>query len=821
MKKIILSLVVLLGIFSIASCNGASVSVTELEVSGQKTEFIVGEAFETGELKVVAKLSDGTTPDVSKEVKVSGPESIDAVGTYAVVVSYAGQSEVYYINVAPVPAEAELVLNLGKAKLSYVVGESLNVEGVVAYEVKGNALEVVELNACEVKVLDAEGNAVEGAFKVAGEYVVEVAYNGNKASYQVSVSINSYENIADAIAAATASAGNVQSGAALIGSYGSETIYIYEFGQDYLEVLVANNYYSEELHYELQKDGSVFGIKVSEEGNLSQIVDPSEAAINGVRFDSIINYAKEIYGVEALIEYLYAHSEEVVVDYYYDFISVCPSCDGHYEYSFEYGVVEGSQYKTYSVSFTLSPSESIIEAEVNIDVYYSDESLEKDEEGNVIGLVEGSVEPDYSHNVVVYQHDGERTLEHEYSASEYLYESFEVVDAEGNNVEGEKVEMNAGESLSLNIAAALPETASSSVDSIKVDITDESGNMTWSIYGSFYDGVITISAYALGTYNVVVSSTKVSVSFVLVVNEPALSEFNAGVYSYGSVVAQSSASVYVGVGLELGVAVNSYADDSHEAKIVSGDASATLVVDEYSGHYVFTASVVGKYEVLFTSKVDEKFTSSITIEVLEAPSFASVLTGKWQYDDYMAVYTYEFQPESEGATKGICVITIDDPWSGTSVHKIAYEVVNNQVVCTNTDGSEFADPYNEFAFTVDSNFNVIATYADGYEIGVMTRVPEASEDSIAGEYVYVLVAKVEVYHYLTLNEDGTGSYVLYDESGFALSGTFSWELVEGVINFSDVVATDDTDAVELSATYAEGVITLTYGSLTNEFVKSN
>ncbi len=732
MKKFILSLVVLLGILSVVSCGG-NVTVKELEVSGQKTEFVLGEKFETGNIKVVAKLSDGTSPDVTKDAKVNGPASLEVAGTYAVIVSYLGQNAAYQISVS-------------------------------------------------------------------------APEKGPK----------NYDSVEAALNAGLVGAQNVKSGSAVIGQWGDEIPYSYEFGQNYLKVSTATEWYSEDLHYELQADESVFGVRVDGEGYVSQIVEPSNLAVNGIDFSGIVNYSAEVYGVEALVKYFYDQSQLESASNYAESIEACPLCDAHIAYEFSYHTIGEGQYDVITVSFSLGEEEHLSQASVVIDVYYSEEDLEYDEEDNIIGLVEGHGKPDYSHSVKATQEAGERTLVNEHSAAKYLYESFDLLDGEGNNVDGKEVELAAGSVLTLNVANASPEGANSTVDEIKVFVTDAEGMETFYAYGSCYEGLVEISAFQMGTYYVTVSSYNVSKSFTLVVTEPAVSEFYAAVYNGVEYVATSSTTAYVGASVEIGAVVNQYADASFTATISKGDASAKL---ELSGSsYLFTAAVLGTYEVLLTSKENAEFTATLTIEVVAAPTVAELLTGKWSYvEDWGFTLLYEFQPASEGATSGTCVITYTDFYSGeATVYTIKYAYADGQLSYTNEDGEELT--MNDYAFILGANYTLVAAYGDGYEIGTLERVDESS---IAGEYLFIEVNPKtgwEIYNVLILNEDGTGSYELNSQVG-AHSGEFKWELVGEEIVFSDVVALYGTEPVELVGYYVDGVIILTYGMMTNEFVK--
>lgn len=108
MKKILSFLFVALGLIALVSCtggDGSSVTVERLQISGQTTEFTIGDQFEVGELVVSAFFSDGSQSDVTDKVTVSEPANLNAAGTYAIFVTYEGLTAAYQINVKAAPVE--------------------------------------------------------------------------------------------------------------------------------------------------------------------------------------------------------------------------------------------------------------------------------------------------------------------------------------------------------------------------------------------------------------------------------------------------------------------------------------------------------------------------------------------------------------------------------------------------------------------------------------------------------------------------------------------------------------------------------------------
>ena len=81
-------------------CEECPVNVKELTVSGQKTEFKVGDTFEVGELVVKATLSDDSVVDVAADkYTVEQSADMNVPGTYAVLVKYEGAVVAYQIKV--------------------------------------------------------------------------------------------------------------------------------------------------------------------------------------------------------------------------------------------------------------------------------------------------------------------------------------------------------------------------------------------------------------------------------------------------------------------------------------------------------------------------------------------------------------------------------------------------------------------------------------------------------------------------------------------------------------------------------------------------
>ena len=112
MKKILSFLVLVLALLGLVACGECEeceecekcpevqTSVESLSISGQKTEFKVGDTFEVGELVVKAKMSDDTETTLEADkYTVEQSADMNVPGTYAVLVKYEGQVAAYQIKV--------------------------------------------------------------------------------------------------------------------------------------------------------------------------------------------------------------------------------------------------------------------------------------------------------------------------------------------------------------------------------------------------------------------------------------------------------------------------------------------------------------------------------------------------------------------------------------------------------------------------------------------------------------------------------------------------------------------------------------------------
>mgnify|MGYP003289733971 CR=1 FL=1 len=790
MKKLFLLLLV--GFFAVvvAACSNLP-TLESISIEGQDIEFYVGEEFNAGDLKVVAKLSDASTEDVTAQATVSHEADMNKAGKYTVTVTYKDLTETYEITVID---DALVSLSVENLKTEYFIGEELSFEGAVAKEtfVSGKVADA-DLASYEVVIADSKGNEYTGAFAKLGKNTVKLSKGAYVYEFDVNVSANVYNTIAEAVAAGIKNGNKVSNGTAKIDYVDYANEYTYAFGENFVEVQGpdATDYYS------LLEDGSVFGVVVGIdwEGNpyMEPAYEPVEGNLNGVDFRSVLNYAYDIFGVESLVEtFAFVGQSEQALNY-----KESKGENGSYNFSFEI-VIEDFYYYFVEVSFVLdAEAEVFTEVEIKMDGYMyilNEETWEYEQPTEF-------VTPDFQRVISANQVIGAQVAVNPYPLEELLIQSFELEDASGNKLEnGATVTAGLQQDLFINVVNLNPTTANAAIDQIKVTMLDEYGMETWSAFGDYYDGVITVTSYKAGKFQIVIASANVYYSLDLVVDYNPIESFVAGVYDENmwELVESNTAKVYANQVLQFGAIVNDGANPAVEVSCEGAEISQ----GEY---FEFVAAEVGTYVITLTSAINPEFKATLTVEVVEAPSVAEILTGKYQYSDMMlgsAIYT--FVPESEGAVKGQLTISYDGAYVGSGEGYFSYEYTEGWLSVMPLNPGSYNCP---FSVELGSAYNLICTY-NYYPQGELSRVEEAVEGALSGNYSTTFTHPMngmQLQMLLSFNNNGTGFYSLMNGM---YEGTFAYVNAEGVITFSEVVATFGTE-VQFAATLNNNVMNVT------------
>ncbi len=763
-----------------------------IAISGQKTEFTVGDTFEATDLKVTATMSDGTTKDVTADAKITQNADMNTAGKYAVVVEYADKKVIYEISVIAkenVKTLDKIAVDADSVKTLYELGDSLSIEGLKVYEYFKNSefadsIEVItDFANYSIKVVDANGNEVS-TFSEYGVYTVIVANGEVNDTYEINVGAYVYDTILEAIKAGLANADKVDNGKVL--EYSGTELFntlTYQFGDNYTKVYDGYSTY----HYEMLDEETVFGVNESSdyytgEPMFSPAYDPIPEFMLGVDLRNVFGYTIDIYGAEQLIDNLYTiGKEDTSMNYNEEFTDVCTICGLHHSYSFSYEFVSDGYYYYYvEVSFSLNDDQIFENINANIYGYYT-YNMDYNEETETYTLKPEITEYDFDKTYVVEQFVGERNAVNPYSAATTMIKSFEITDAEGNILkDGDTVTTKVQQPLVYTVANILPETAKPSVDEIKISITDADGNEVWTVYGSYYDGELSLSPYAIGEFYVTVYTLNTELSLTLKVDYADIQYINGACYdaSYMDLVETSEVELYAGATLQFGAIVNNGANPGYTISLQNGDGDVTIAHD---GSYdTFVAAVPGTYTILFTSIADESITATLTIIVSEAPSVAEILNGKYtMYSAMMGTITVEFTPASEGATNGVVTIVSAGGYvneSGT----FTYDYSNNYFEITPASD----DQQCQFGVEFNPDTYILSATYNGFPQGTLTRpavvTPNMLSGTFSGEFTHPKLGSKE--YALTFNGDGTGSFSFLD--GYD-TGTFNYSDDNGAITISD------------------------------------
>ena len=623
MKKLLSYLFLLVAVMVLASCE-AVVSVSSLQVSGQKEEFVLGEEFSTGEMTVIAVYTNGNEEDVTSKVKVTPSTDMSAAGNFTVEVYFEGCTAEYNIRIEQ-PQLVSLEVKHELANKSYLVGQELSTEGVevVAHytnSITGETQETVE--NYELVVKNAAGEVVKGAFEAVGTYTVAISFGGKTESYEVEVS-NNFASVEAAIAAGVANAGKVASGTFSKKYSWAETANVteYAFGNNYFTH--ADEYGT--YHYSLDAEGNV--ICASESWGEVQSYDAEPQAMNGVT-DSVLYNSYTFWGADELVKVLYDAAVEAGVE-------IAESVnEGVYSFSYNYTIVEdyGGEdisyyYYNAAVSFKLGNVAEFSEVSYVQSQYYA-ENVVVAEDGSW-SVAEGAVADD----VTTYsfaQTAGERTAENPYAPEKVKYQSFDLVDAEGNAAAAE-YETLVGTPVTVYVGNALPETANPAFNTF-VFTTDEEVDM----YGYASGNALNIYVYSAGTHTITITCGEIVKQVTIVTTQPqpeSVAAYASEYMDFGwmagyEMVETSTVTVEAGAKLYVGGLVSpSRADQSITIALKEEYTDASLSeiqpddwdVPYFDGKMLnFNSSTIGTYVVVITSVVNPELSCELTITVVEA-----------------------------------------------------------------------------------------------------------------------------------------------------------------------------------------------------------
>ncbi len=796
MKKLLSYLFLLVSVVCLAACT-AVVSVDSLQVSGQKTGFVLGEEFSTGEMTVIAIFTNGNEEDVTSKVTVTPSTDMSAAGNFSVEVYYEGCTAKYNI-VIEKPELVSIEVDHETVAKSYLVGQELSTAGleVVAHYTNsftGATQEVVEPT---VVVKNAAGEVVEGAFEYVGEYTVSVEFGGLSESFTVSVG-NEFASVAEAVAAGIANASKVASGSYDLisfvedwetGEYSkSVESYTYAFGKNYFTNVGDYGYV---YHFELLEDGSIFGVQDAYGVNLYETTGEE---MNGVHF-SVLYYSFDYYGVEGLVSGLYNIAVEAGLEIFESVEA------GVYSFEYNYVIESWSTYYTQiQVEFTLGDGGEISTASYSETIYYSDEVVVA-EDGSWTAA-EGVVK--YPTTYEFKQVMGERVAENPYSTEKVLFTEFDLVTESGEVYAEGAYDLVAGTSntISLSIGNAQPETAVVSLNEIQLVVTDENGLEISEWYGglsySYWDEIISIYGKQQGTYTVTVKCGEIEKSYTYSVTVGNPDWMSVQVEGEWGLIDATGTAGYIDVPSYFQVAFPEYTNNEHSVELKEAYTGVSLT--EFGEGYNFIAEKAGTYVVVVKSAVVEDLVQEFTIEVKELPDLSTVLVGSYAYSNpYGGSFTVIFTPNEETEVlSGQVEISID---GAKAVYE--YECVNGQLYTTYVSGE-----YLNCELKFNSSFGLVISYY-GWDYNLS---PKTVFDDIANSRYVGTISGMEV-----CVEIYSASYIYYSNpmmgqstSGTVVEnadGTYTITLVDSFFVDNTLILSADFSTVTVQIDMGDGPV---------------
>ena len=488
--------------------------------------------------------------------------------------------------------------------------------------------------------------------------------------------------------------GTIQSYNAIYGRTSTYTA-SYDKYEDYTYTYYDGGYSVTERWFTIGSDGNMMAVE-SIDGATPSLYQYEFTAekdeMRGYMFETVIG-TNNYYGVTDLVEGLYKNAEAsglettdkvedgvytFTYDWYYEATTTTGYDDagneivGRYQY--------GDQYNVITVSFTLSSRNYIetVEAEV---VTYDSDSLEFPEgDDEARGTLKEDAEP-YTEDTYSFTQGGRNP----YVYDEVIMTSFDLVDAEGNKVNGDQdvapVTIAPYVYTTYTLDNIVPSTADGSLDKISkivlYKLNVQSGNYeetatgftTVNVYASTTG--VSISPSAEGTYRIELSSTKVTTYINLEVAYPAPTAIEAT--ANGS--STDSYNTYVGVDVTIGGTVAYGSAAGYKAELTGDNASDALLMGDASVGYTFTTDKVGSYTVKVTSTADANVSDTITIVAAAAPEISGILNG-----NYVAAADYNFKtdsyigfvPASEGALNGTLNYYFDTQYYDSYIGSCSY-----------------------------------------------------------------------------------------------------------------------------------------------------
>ncbi len=423
----------------------------------------------------------------------------------------------------------------------------------------------------------------------------------------------------------------------------------YEFGDKYFHSY--NEADDRNVYVTLNDDGSVFYLVLEPNNTMRPVfVDENadETYMEGPMVDvaNLISNSIEFYGPIQLLDFFYTTYVDGLEN-----VEVTESVEDGV-YSFTYVTVEGGP--VVSVAFTLAPDTYILDS---LTILVDDNGY-----ANAVAF-EQQIEP-----------------VNNYKPEQVIPVDYDIVDEAGTPIvfeNGVCAPINAGIGAAYHITFANIVPSTAIIDAIgisnSITFTDTEGNGFASAYGTYQDGVITITIYKEGTYNahITVAGEELTIPFVVSYKTPTSDSITLNTYTdqNGNTPA-NSATIFVGGSVMFNA---EFADgckqNAYTATVTSDNADkatiSNLGSDIYPNlTYSFTATEAGTYVITIVADENPEATAEYTVTVKNAPTANEIAVGKHEYLGSMATYTVNFYPANSENTSGMLIVNYTPKFYG-------------------------------------------------------------------------------------------------------------------------------------------------------------
>ena len=463
--------------------------------------------------------------------------------------------------------------------------------------------------------------------------------------------------------------------------------------------------------------GEVVAIDKKSDGSISKQYSSYEKV--DYLYQNLLGYGEtSFYGSEGLLSGLLSYLEKNVnKDAKIGFAND--------EYSFSFGYfssIDTMEYYVVTSSFKVGKSEELAKFNVQIDSY-NQSAFHVDDELQTIYLLDNA-SPSSTKKYDISQNVGKRTFVNPIDLNGFYATSFDLMYNEAKVEENSTIEMEIGTDASISLANVVPETTSFDFDTISVEvITGDSGALSG--YFNTWSNEISLSATSVGTFKISVSSTNVTKTFTVTVNDAQPKEIFASYFVEGpdGYVAYSlgdSISAYVGITYIFSASVSPAQADQNIHSSVNTNGlkytleTKTIKVNDYVDEkdmVCFTPLSEGDYDLVLesASKTDVKLTTHFTVSKM--PTFSEVLSSDFAWRQGSQIkYYFSFTPDvsSEGQSGHVTISDRTSNKQENATYTISTLTNGYEFKFTHVDGEEF-----NLTVKMSKDFMMIV-YVDGY-----------------------------------------------------------------------------------------------------------